>query len=258
MCYSEGASIAAFMIDILIGTLLYLQLVPVTKKKRSIQDDKLLSYVLFGLASMQLGEFIIHTDPTCTGANQAGSHFAFYSLLFIQPIFSYTGILLHGIKRTFYGFNIVFVVWNISLITYALNASYISVDDDFYSETLGKNVSKWCTTDFECEGFGCPLKWNWDDLNQSWFGYIMYFFLVIFLPIVSVNAWEFWLVVFTLFLIVQTATNAAILRVGAACLWGPILVGLMQYFMIPYYFKTWIRSNSRSTRRNYETVGNTS
>lgn len=248
MCFSEGASIAAFIIDILIGTLLYMQ---VAKQKRVVEDGKLFAYVLFGLSSMQIGELIIHTDPTCTGPNQAGSHFAFYSLLFIQPIFSYTGILFHGMERNFYGLNIVFILWIFSLIIYALNASYVSVYDDFYSMSLGKNVSKWCTSDFECEDFGCPLKWNWDDLNQSWFGYILYFFLVLFLPIVSLYAWEFWLIVFILFFIVQAATNAAILRVGAACLWGPILAGSLQYFMIPYKFKARIRS-----KKNYAPVGN--
>ena len=158
-------------------------------------------------------------------------------------------------ERKFYGVNVVFILWIISLLVYALNASYVSVDDEFYSTTLKKNVSKWCTSDFECEDFGCPLKWNWDDLNQSWFGYILYFFLVLFLPIVSLYAFEFWLIVFIIFFILQAATNAAILRVGAACLWGPIITGLLQYCMVPYYFKTWIWSNSRTGRRNYERVG---
>ena len=241
MCYSLGASIIAFSIDIIAAIILYFNLLKCLKTKRRIEDDKVFAYVILGLSTMQFAELIIHTDMDCTGTNESGSRLAYFSLLFLQPIFSYFGIAYHGVNRLVNGLNIIPAIWTVSLVVYAINAAYITKDQEYYSITLDRNVSNWCTAEFVCADTGCPLDWKFDFMNDSWLSWILYFLLAIGLPIVSLESWELWILLFVVFIIVQQTTQADILRLSASCYWLPMLTIMIQISTLPPIFSKWIR-----------------
>jgi hypothetical protein len=248
MCFSFGASLAAFIIDVIGAVLLYTITV---KNKKLANDNKVYALLLIGLATMQLGELFIHSDLKCTSSlNAFGSHLAYFSLLFLQPFFAGLGIIYYGVGRPnepYEGCSCtrsclknkswIPFIWSVIFVIYAIMAADVGYEIDlYYSTSLDKNVSKWCTSDFFCDGFGCPLLWNWDDLNQGT-RYILYFLLILGFPILSLEFWEFWASMLLLFLIAMSATSQPIFRLGAACLWGPIISCVFQLCSLPILFR---------------------
>ena len=247
MCFSFQASIAAFLLDIVGALILYKFN---TKNQAFSNDNKIFAYVLLGLSTMQIGEAFIHMDIKCnSNVNAYGSHLAYFSLLVLQPVFSGIGTILYGhaIKpysgpRCCYFLcgnkKWLFTGWTIIFTTYIFLSANIGYEmETFFSTTLQKNVSKWCTSDFECIGFGCPLLWNWDDLNQSVFGYLLYFFAVLGFPILGLEYWEFWFFLIGTFFIIVAITLEPLFRLGAACLWGPPLSLILQLTGLPVLFR---------------------
>ena len=240
MCYSLAASIIAFSIDIVAAIILYFNVFKIHTIKRRMEDDKVFAYVVLGASTMQLAEWIIHTDPECTGVNQSGSRLAYFSLLFLEPIFSYFGIAYHGVERMVYGWNIIPVIWTICLCIYAIVVAYITEDEIYLSTTLQRNVSNWCTVDYVCDRPECSLEWKWDPMNDSWSSYILFFLLALGLPMFSLDAWELWLLLFILFFTLQQVTQWDFIKGSASCFWIPILVIIIQLSTLPHRFHEWI------------------
>lgn len=252
MCFSFEASAIAFLIDFVGALILYKYN---TTDKYLSNDNKIFAYVLLGLSTMQVGEALIHLDIKCSNnVNAYGSHIAFFSLLVLQPVYSGLGTILYGnasqpysglrLCRFFcknknwlkYGWMVIFTAY----IFLSANVGY--EQETFYSNALQQNVSKWCTSDFYCEGFGCPLLWNWDDLNQTDIGYFLYFFAVLGFPILALEYWEFWLFIISAFFIIVAITWEPLFRLGAACLWGPPLSMLLQLTGLPLLFRNLLKS----------------
>ena len=207
------------------------------------RDNGVFAFVLLGLSTMQMAEGVIHTDPECESVNKAGSRFAYFSLLFLQPVAGMAGVLLHGAwpwkTATALGYLALLAAYA------ALTAGLDHDDAPVLSTELERNVSRWCTVDRLCDAALCPLKWEWDDLNQTVPGYAMYASLVILLPVLNLHTWEFWSCMFAVWIAVTevfTAEEVPVLSLSASCFWGPMAAVCVQCFtQWPARFKRLVR-----------------
>lgn len=256
MCYTAWASMVAFSIDIVAAIILWNNLhfnfcskvYPFLLSKKE-SDNKVFAYVLIGLSTMQIGEYIIHTDMECTGTNQVGSHLAYFSLLFLQPVFS--GIaLLFGKQRKCGNYNLLLILWQIIFLAYASTSAVGYVEGEYKSQRLDKNVTKWCTTDTVCEHATCSLDWEWDDLNLG-SKYPLYFALVMGLPIASLEYWEWWVFGCIVFFSTAWISDHHIFKVAASCFWFPALSLFIQIMTpLPEMFKNLVENMQTRARKD--------
>ena len=225
MCYTYEAFIAAGAGMYAVSLLLFFGSQTMSwLDKRYIKDNKVIATVIFGAATMQFAEAIIHLDPDCTDTrNIIGAKFGFLSLAVLQPLFSFFALIRFGYNRTYKDF--LSVIFIMTMIAYAATASVDGMpDNEVLSTRLNKNLSHWCTVDRTCEEDHCNLRWNWDGINRE-YRYWFYWAVVFFYPALTMRAWMFWapltIAVFPLINLIQGGDNV-ISNESASCFWGPI------------------------------------
>ena len=269
MCYSASASAASFFIQLACCLVLFLLPKQCCGSDRySKKDNWVFAFVILGISTMQVAEWIMHLDPDCGDKNITGAQFGFMSLLILQPAFSLVGMTLFGTERKLYGVNVLPLLWLVCMVVYTAGAS-AAMDNGLnlhYSKTLDRNVSQWCTVDKTCEGDMCDLNWNWDNINVEW-RFWFYWGVVLILPVVSLDNWLIWAVILTAHAIwsyiLGTKPGNVISSASASCFWAPIVTLLIQLSTLPQIIqKCSIKSTlgqDREPRTNleprYELVG---
>ena len=231
LCYNLGATIVAMAVMVL-GSLFFIF------SSNSSKDSKVVSFVILGAATMQIGELLMHIDENCsTGLNEIGSYLGYFSLLVIQPFFSLIGAYLYNEKeedtkgmckdfilmlRKFlpYVWIVVAGVW----FGYFSWKYFPKQDDTYFSKDLNQTVSVWCTTDKTCADDMCDLDWKWDDLNRDE-RYWPYWTLVFLIPALTLRRWVFWTILSAVpFRIIEWVNggNNSVANASASCFWGPL------------------------------------
>ena len=209
-------------------------------------ENRLFACAIAGALSMQLAEANIHEDPECTGtSNVGGSHWGVLSLLTIQPVASFIGMVLFpslargvpaaetprvGVDVRSYDWKHKYYVvgWIIVYMAYQITVAFEDMEDyDYTSETLGRDVSRYCTADKKCSDFGCDLDWHWAP-NEG-YKYYFYWAVVFLFPALCFRSWLFW--------VVATLVPHAFPTVhpSFSCFWGPLLAVGIQATTLPMW-----------------------
>jgi len=239
MCYSSAASAASFFTELVVCTILFLLPEKICGRKAYTKyDNWVFSFVILGISTMQVAEWIIHLDPDCGEQNITGAQFGLLSLLVLQPAFSLVGMTMFGQQRAVAGINVLPLLWLALMTAYAAGAAS-AMDDGlklYYSSTLDQNVSQWCTVDKSCEDDMCDLNWNWDVINLDW-RFWFYWGVVLILPVASLKNWLLWAILLSAHAIWSFSLGVkpgnVISSASASCFWGPLAALSIQLSTLP-------------------------
>lgn len=220
MCYSKESSMHSMIIHVICTFILVMWGI---KYKRN--DMVCVGVILFGIGTMQLAEYYMHDDLTCSnGKNRIGSVLGYYSLIIIQPIFGMIAIQLANVKAN--AKKKLCLIWAALLLI-----NIISTIPTFPKD---KDL---CTNKKICDHKPyCTLYWDWNPWGKAnaftpiqW---IIYCTLVFGLPLIALNQGGFLLVLFAAQIIFEYAIPLAWTPAGS-CYWGPLLVYALYLLDIP-------------------------
>ena len=196
-------------------------------------DMVVVGAVLAGIGTMQIAEYLMHSDPGCSMSlagqtvNNWGSKLGYVSLLVIQPLFGLLGVWLSaaapGLKTT------LTAIWGVLVLGNLATASaYPPAPSDF------------CTREKRCPNTFCSLDWPWDPWKHAaraaaWAGpltWVAYFMAAMGLPLLAIG--QPYMIVFLA--VAHTSLTALAPKVwtaAASCYWGPLAVYGLYLFDVP-------------------------
>jgi hypothetical protein len=171
MCYSAEASIGSFMISFIGFLFLY---------NRNHKNDRLFATIIFGISTMQIGEYLIHRDLNCIrhGLNKLGSAIGLLSHSIIQPLFSFFAVLLFS---RFKLSNNIKILWIILIV---LNMIW-----SFYYWPKPQDL---CSYSYECQNkkLGCQLYWPWySSVNVPLYALLVFIMPILFSDLANKLLW---------------------------------------------------------------------
>lgn len=196
-------------------------------------DMVVVGVVLAGIGTMQIAEYMIHSDPGCSmelaghSINNWGSKLGYMSLLVIQPLFGLLGIGLSTAKSNLK--TTLACVWGMLVLGNLFVASaYSPAPSDF------------CTRYKRCPNTFCSLDWPWDPWKHAaraavWAGpltWIAYFMAAMGLPLLAIGQ-PYMIVFLAVAHVGLTALAPKVWTAAASCYWGPLAVYGLYLFDVP-------------------------
>tara|TARA_B100001093_G_scaffold178563_1_gene171117 strand:- start:586 stop:1239 length:654 start_codon:yes stop_codon:yes gene_type:complete len=210
MCYSANASLISFFISFTGFVYLF---------QRNMKNDRFIGFIILGISTMQLGEYLIHIDIDCkNNLNKIGSRIGFLSHIIIQPLFALISLLLFSGKKFDFSLLVVwFFIWMSHLV-------YSSIH---WPEN-------WCSYKYECQNKEnqCQLYWPWFSSINPLFYALLVFILPIICADMKTGIKAFWL----LYCFIGPIISTKVYPKTAASIWcfiGPMITVGIQIFNLP-------------------------